>query len=146
VALILSQAGLWSGLVGACVVVSRRFGTGSLRADFAWRFRWVDVGLGFAGAIAGRLVATAVIAPIPLPFKKPTTPDRSIFDHVNHRPIDFLVLVLIVCVGAPLIEELFFRGMMQPRVVQLAGAARGVPITALLFGAAHLTNWQGPVT
>lgn len=146
VTLIASQLGLWSGLVGACVVVSRRHGTGSLVRDFNWRFRKLDIGLGFAGAIAARLVSAAVVAPIPLPFRRPSTPDRSILDRVSETPLDWIVLLVIVVIGAPLIEELFFRGLLQPRIVELSGAARGLTITAVLFGAAHLTNWQGTLT
>ncbi|HVV37508.1 MAG TPA: CPBP family glutamic-type intramembrane protease [Acidimicrobiales bacterium] len=143
---IVSQLGLWSGLIGACVVVSRRRGTGSLRRDFDWRFRKIDVGLGLAGAFAGRLVGGIVVAPIPIPFRHPTAPEKDIFNRVARGPLDWIVLVLIVCVGAPLIEELFFRGLMQPRLVQRFGTAPGLVATALLFGAAHMINWQGRIT
>jgi hypothetical protein len=143
---IVSQLGLWAGLVGACILVSRRRGTGSLRRDFDWRFRKIDVGFGLAGAFVGRIVGALVIAPIPVPFRRPTAPEKDIFDRVTHRPVDWVVLVLIVCIGAPLIEELFFRGLMQPRLVQRLGAAPGLVATALLFGAAHMINWQGRIT
>src|SRR5262249_18906219 len=36
------QVPLWVGLVGVVVVVSRRFGTGSLRRDYGFRFRQSD--------------------------------------------------------------------------------------------------------
>ena len=141
-----SQLGLWTGLVGACLLVSKRRGTGSFVRDFGWRFRKVDVGFGLAGAFAGRIVSALVAIPIPTPFRHPTAPERGVFDRVTHRPIDWVVLVIIVCIGAPVIEELFFRGLMQPRLVQRLGTGGGVVVTALLFGAAHLTNWQGAAT
>ena len=144
--LILTQLGLWIGLIGAPIVVSRRRGTGSLRRDFDWRFRKADIGFGLAGAFAGRIVSALVVAPIPLPFRHPTAPERGVFDRAGDRPIDWVVLVAIVCIGAPLIEELFFRGLLQPRVVERLGAPLGLPVVALLFGAAHLTNWQGSAT
>ena len=146
VTLIASQLGLWTGLVGACVVVSRRRGTGSLREDFNWRFRKTDVGLGLAGAFAARILSIIVAIPIPTPFRHPHTPDKSVFDRVAHGPFDWIVLVVIVCVGAPIIEELFFRGLMQPRLVEMLGPTRGIPLTAALFGAAHMINWQGWIT
>ena len=145
-ALVLSQACLWTGLVGACVIVSRRRGTGSLRRDFDWRFRRIDVGLGIAGAIAGRIVGVLVIMPLPMPFGSPRAPERDVFDRSADGALGWLVLIAIVCIGAPIIEELFFRGLMQPRLVELFGAARGIVVTAILFGAAHLSNWQGSIT
>jgi membrane protease YdiL (CAAX protease family) len=141
--LLASEIGLWTGLVGACVIVSRRRGTGSLRRDFGWRFRWIDIGFGIAGAIAGRMVASFVVLPFPMPFRHPQAPDRGVLQRVANHPFDWAVLAFVICIGAPLIEELFFRGLMQPRLVEMFGTARGLPATALLFGAAHMTAWQG---
>jgi membrane protease YdiL (CAAX protease family) len=56
------------------------------------------------------------------------------------------VLVVVVCVGAPLVEELFFRGLLQTRLVGRYGPVIGIGITSMLFGAAHLIGWQGPIT
>ena len=84
--------------------------------------------------------------PIAVFFQQSNAPDRSVFDRVSEGPADWIALVAIVCIGAPLIEELFFRGLMQPRIVERVGAARGIPITALLFGAAHMVAWQGSIT
>lgn len=145
-ALVLSQTSLWAGLVAACVVVSRRRGTGSVVRDFDWRFRRVDVGLGLAGAITGRLVSVLVVLPLSVFFGDPQSPERDVFDRSAEGAVGWVLLVVIVCVGAPLFEELFFRGLMQPRLVELFGAARGLVLTAALFGAAHLTNWQGGIT
>ncbi len=143
----LSEIGLWAGLVGACVYVSRTRGTGSLVRDFDLRFRWIDVGLGVAGALVGRLVAALVLAPIPIfPSRKLTDIDRSILQQGSRGAALWIVLVLVTCVGAPLIEELFFRGLLQTRLVGRFGPVVGIGLTSLLFGAAHLSNWQGWVT
>lgn len=146
VALIVSQACLWSGLIGACLIVSLRRGTGSLARDFDWRFRKMDIGLGLAGAFVGRAVSVLVILPLPIVFGGDRTPERDVFDSTAEGALGWIVLILIVCVGAPLVEELFFRGLMQPRLIELLGVGRGLVVTAVLFGAAHLTNWQGPAT
>ncbi len=144
--ILVGQLGLWVGLVGACVLVSRRRGTGSLRQDFDWRFRKADIGFGIAGAIAGRIVGGLIAAPIPIPSRRPTAPEQGHLEELTTGAAEWVVLVLLVCIGAPLIEELFFRGLMQPRLVQMLGAGVGLPVTAILFGAAHLTNWQGSLT
>jgi hypothetical protein len=146
VALVVTQACLWSGLIGACLVVSVRRGTGSLVRDFDWRFRKIDIGLGLAGALVGRVIAILVILPLPIAFGEERAPEQDVFDQSAEGALGFVVLLVIVCIGAPLVEELFFRGLMQPRLVQLFGATRGLLVTAVLFGMAHLTNWQGRIT
>jgi membrane protease YdiL (CAAX protease family) len=146
VTLVASQLGLWTGLVGACVVVSRRRGTGSLARDFGWRMRPIDIGFGLAGSLAARAISGVVVSPIPTPFRHVRAPDRSVFDKVAHGAGGWIVLVLIVCIGAPLVEELFFRGLMQSRLVEVAGPVGGIVATSVLFGAAHLTAWQGALT
>lgn len=145
-ALLLSEVGLWSGLVGACILVSRRRGTGSLVRDFGWRMRRIDVGLGLAGSVAGRVVSAIIVSPVPAPFRHVHAPDRSVIDRVAHGPGSWAIVVVVVCVGAPLVEELFFRGLMQTRLVEMVGPAGGIAATSVLFGAAHLTAWQGSLT
>jgi uncharacterized protein len=147
--LVLSQLGLWTGLVGACVYASRRHGTGSLVNDFGWRFRRIDIGLGLAGSIAGRIASTTIVvpfAPFIQSYRHVRAPDRTVFDKVASGAGGWTVLILIVCVGAPLIEELFFRGLLQSRLVEVLGPTRGISIAALVFGAAHVIAWDGPVT
>lgn len=146
VVLAVAQLSLWAPLVAACVVVSRRRGSGSLSRDFAWRFRPRDVGIGLAGSIVGRIVAGVVILPIPTQLFDDPNPDRSIFDEIAVDRVGWVVLVAVVCIGAPLVEELFFRGLLQTRLVGRLGATRGIVTTSLLFGAAHLAAWQGTIT
>ncbi len=146
VALVFSQFGLWAGLLGACVYVSRVRGTGSLADDFGWRFRRIDVGLGLAGSLVARVMAAVIVSPVPVVFRHVRAPDRDVFERVTNSPAEWIVLIAIVCIGAPLIEELFFRGLLQSRLVHIAGPVGGIVITAVLFGAAHLVAWQGPVT
>lgn len=145
-ALGLSELALWSGLIGACIVVSTRRGSGSLVRDFDFRFRRIDLGLGLAGALAGRLVSAMVLAPIPFPSQSLRDVDRTVLDDHTRGALAWLVLVLVTCVGAPLVEELFFRGLVQTRLVTVLGPAVGIVVASLLFGAAHLVAWNGPLT
>jgi uncharacterized protein len=141
---VLSQLALWSGLVTACVVVSRRHGTGSLVRDYALRFHWIDLGFGLAGAIAGRL--TAIVAATLIPFAPTRSlPDaeRTVFGDEPSSAAAWIALFVITCVGAPLIEELFFRGLVQTRLVSRLGVVAGIGVASLLFGAAHLLSWNG---
>ena len=143
----LSSLGLWTGLIGACVVVSLRRGTRSFARDLGFRFRWIDVGFGLAGSIVGRLVAGAMLAPVRLfPTRSLHEVDRSVLEDGIHGAGGWTVLVLVTCVGAPLVEELFFRGLVQTRLVTRFGPAIGIVVASLVFGAAHLIAWDGPLT
>lgn len=144
--LVLSEAGLWAGLVGACLWVSRRRGTGSFAADFGLRARPVDIGLGFAGSLAGRALSSAAILPVTVFHPHFRAPDESLFRQFISSPGGWLVLALVTCVGAPVFEELFFRGLLQTRLVGRYGTVAGIAMASVLFGAAHLIGWQGPVT
>jgi membrane protease YdiL (CAAX protease family) len=46
------------------------------------------------------------------------------------------IIFLAVCV-APIVEEIFFRGFMQPALVKTIGASPGILLTALIFGFSH---------
>jgi uncharacterized protein len=148
VELLVGSLGLWLGLGSACVYVSRRRGTGSLRRDFDLRFRWRDLGFGLAGSVVARLLAIAAVAliPLPLPTRRIGESERVVFEDAVDTGVGLAVLILVTCVGAPLFEELFFRGLVQGRLETRLGVASGIALTSLLFGAAHLIAWQGPWT
>jgi membrane protease YdiL (CAAX protease family) len=46
-------------------------------------------------------------------------------------------ILLLACVVAPIVEESFFRGFLQPAVRQVVGQRGGIIITAALFALAH---------
>jgi hypothetical protein len=146
VELIVSLAVLWAGLLGAVFYVSRRRGTGSLRRDFGWGFRGQDVGIGALGAIIGR--STTVVVAIPL--------YAAFHDLLRNPsvglPVDkltgglFATYAVTACIGAPIVEELYFRGLIQSRLVWRFGTTRGIGVTSAMFGSAHLIGWQGPAS
>jgi uncharacterized protein len=144
--LAVSSAALWSGLLGAVVFVSARRGTRSLVRDYGLRFRWSDIGFGLAGSLVGRLMAGIAVSPLPLARERSDDGDRSIFDGTTTTRTAWIILVVVVCVGAPLVEELFFRGLLQSRLVSRHGPVVGIVIASTLFGAAHLIAWSGPLS
>ena len=56
----------------------------------------------------------------------------------------FLVLCLFIGIGAPVVEELFFRGFLQPALAKRVGHVAAIAITAVVFGAAHFEALQFP--
>jgi hypothetical protein len=68
-------------------------------------------------------------------------PKDTPFEHLFDRPRDaYLLAVIAVSVG-PLMEEIFFRGLMYPVLARRLGVAWGVVLTALPFGLVHLPQY-----
>ncbi|WAC71697.1 CPBP family intramembrane metalloprotease [Roseateles sp. SL47] len=53
-----------------------------------------------------------------------------------------LPMALAVCVVAPVVEEMFFRGVLLRGFLQLYPRARAIGYSALFFGVAHLNIYQ----
>lgn len=143
VRLTLSEAGLWIGLFGTCYFTSRRFGTGKMRADFRWRFRREDLAIGFGAAIVARCISVIVLVPFVHEVRKAGNPDSSLYAITSLGAWGWLALVALTCVGAPLIEELYFRGLLQGQLVERVGVGVGIFATAVVFGAVHIANDPG---
>lgn len=130
-----AQLGLWAGLLGACVHAVRRHGTGSLR-DLGLRIRGVDppLGLGYGLAL---LVGVGIIAAALVQIG--IEPHRASFVEPMHRSALTVIAVLFIAVvGAPFVEELFFRGLLMSGFVDRFGPALGIVLQAGVFGLVHL--------
>ncbi len=133
-----SQAGLWTGMVGTALVASHRKGAGRLRDDFGFRAKWSDLGLGIVVALAVQLLVLPGIALLLRPrLGEPEVsgPVRDLLDK-SHGPA-FFGLVVSVAVGAPLVEELFFRGLLLRSLQRRMPDSVAVALSAVAFGLAH---------
>jgi membrane protease YdiL (CAAX protease family) len=170
--------GLWTGFVGAAVVASRtggfgvavgladggdggtvatapasRSAWGAFRADYGVSIRlWPDVPLGIAVGAAGQYLLVPLLE-LPLqPFvqhlsSKLGQPAQNLLTPVNGAGL--VVLTVLVCVGSPLVEELFFRGLLLRGLLgqfQQLGRRRGpalsIVVTGLVFGLVHFEALQ----
>lgn len=135
----IGQAGLWTGMFGTCVVVARRNGSGKLRGLGLMGLRGQDFGVGAVVAVVARvvcaLVAVLCILVFPIESFRNTTnaPTTGIQPSVTAA----IVLVLIVCVGAPFFEELFFRGVVQGVLTRRWGARIAIVTQAFAFALVH---------
>lgn len=129
-------AGLWLGFVGAPVLAARRKGSGSVVRDFGFRFEKGDIPLGIAAGLVSQLVLIRLVY---LPFgdrvKDLGRDNEALVD--NTHGIALVVLALLLAVGAPVVEELFFRGLLQGALVRRLGPAPGIVVGALVFGLTH---------
>lgn len=127
---------LFGGMASACVVASRVFGTGSLVRDFGWRFRVIDIGWGIAALVASFIARVAFAAIVGI--------DRSGTNNLRdglHRHNDVLVVFLFAAlIGAPLFEELVFRGVIQRSLTRVVGREAAIIGQGLLFGFYHVVG------
>jgi uncharacterized protein len=144
----LAQCGLWFGLLGVPWLATKTKGRG-LVADLGLRARWSDL---WQGGVAGALLQLAILpllyAPLLHLLDKSTKdlegPARELTDRADGA-LAVILLVLIVGIGAPVIEEIFYRGLMQRSFLK-----RGLPpwlaiaATSLIFGLSHFELLQLP--
>ncbi len=62
--------------------------------------------------------------------------------HPNARPATILGLPWLILLGTAIPEEFLFRGVVQNACTRIAGPARGLAITSVVFGLAHLPDWR----
>jgi membrane protease YdiL (CAAX protease family) len=141
--LLVAQGLLWTGMLGACVLASRRYGTGSLRRDFGLRIRPVDAGWGLLLAVAARLLAGLLIVALAAASPRLTGSNLAGVTRLRHDPLALTVYCLLGVLGAPLIEELFFRGLLLRALVGRLTVWGAVPAQAVLFCLAHITPTLG---
>ncbi len=137
-ALCVGQAGLWAGLLGACLIAVRRHGDGSLR-ELGWLpLSWRQLGSGTVGALIARFGGGAVAFALLQLFPNDSTANDSGYTTRLHRSVlEIAVIVFILVIGAPVVEELFFRGLVQGAITNRFGARSAVFAQAVLFGIVH---------
>ena len=136
------QAALWVGTLG--IPVWLHFIKGISWKDFGWEFQKNDIfsGLliGFGTQIAGGLL----YLPLILIFDDidVSEPARELVDKATGFGV--LLLFLVVVVGAPLVEELFFRGLTLKAFEKKMSSRLAVLLSSLFFAIAHLQLIQFP--
>jgi uncharacterized protein len=139
-----SQFALWVGFVGAVVVASRRNGTGNLCADYGLSWpRLKDLWLGLVGAALGRILPLLVLICIVVAgsgFSTPNGASPRILGVTPSGTAGWVILIALAVVGAPIVEELFFRGLLQGAFTRRIGAVPALFVTAIIFSFAHVLD------
>ena len=127
-------AGLWTGLGGTCVFVSRKYGTGRLTDDFGLGVRPSDIWAGLLAALACFFVVGVVgNAFTGTRFHGSNT---KIITAQQGNTVGVAIVTVVVAIGAPFFEELFFRGFLRQALSTRIGMA-AIPAQAACFGLAH---------
>ena len=141
-------AGGWLAFAAAVVVVSRRFGTGDLIGDLGIRFAPFDL-VGVPIGVATQLLLVPALY-VPL---RSIWPDTFSSEQVEERAQDLadraggwltVLLVVIVVIGAPLVEEVVYRGLLQRSFASALGPVLGLLGTTIWFSLIHLSPVEYP--
>jgi membrane protease YdiL (CAAX protease family) len=143
----LLQVPMWAGLVGAVALAGSK-GGGAVH-DFGLGMRWYDP---FLGVTVGALTQLVVLPLLYIPLlelldvsrDELARPARELSDRAQGAT-GWLVLSLMVVVGAPLVEELFYRGLLLRSLEKRRWpAAASVLGSAAVFALLHFQALQFP--
>lgn len=134
---LLGYLAVWAPLLGAVLVSSRFRGTRSLARDVGLCFRPIDalwgLGIGLLARVAATLIEIAV-------YGRAASPAPA-FDDGWWLFSALLAPVII----APVVEELFFRGLLLRAFNRAAGPSVAVAVSSIAFAALHLLAATSPV-
>lgn len=142
----LVQIPLWAGLLVVPLLATRLKGRGP-SVDLGLRVEAMDVPVGLAVGIGCQLLMVPGL--YWLLFKLIGTHDvsavaRGLTDRAT-TPLGVVALLVIVGVGAPVAEEIFFRGLLQGSLIKRGLDPRwAVLATAAIFAFSHFQPLQFP--
>lgn len=143
----LLQVPLWIGFLGVPLWASYKRGRGPVE-DYRLQATRRDVALGLAAGIATQLILLPLLY---LPLLELLDVDRDRLDDVArnltdkaHGTLGIVLLVLIVGIGAPIVEEILYRGLLQASLARSLPAPVAIGVTSIVFGVVHLQLLQLP--
>ena len=145
--LALSFPPLWLGFVGVPIWAAATKGRGWIH-DFRVRVQAIDLPIGaFCGLAAQYFLVPLVSLPVlwltHTDLHQLGEPARELADKA-HTPGGVVLFFLMVAVGAPIAEELFFRGLLLRSLENRFGTAWAVVGSSVAFGATHFQALQFP--
>ena len=146
--LAVALGGAWASYLAGMWIASQRAGSGSFVADYGVSFRWIDLS-GLAVGAGAQLVLIRVVY---LPLEA-LWPDTFTEDRLTENAQDLVdraggsstvLLVAIVVIGAPVVEELFYRGLLQRSLAARFNEGAVLVGVAAVFAAVHFRPIEIP--
>ena len=139
---VLVAAVLYGTLLWITRQVQVRTGGGSMADTFGFRFEGKDAGHGFLVFLMATVLSTLVVA-VFIESERLRGENTELIRHFRDDIPAYAVVVLLAVVAAPLVEELFFRGVLLPVLTDRLGAGRALVVQAVLFGLVHVDPYAG---
>ena len=136
------QMPLWLGLLVFPWLMARHRRM-SFAGATAFTQKARDIPIGLAVGAAAQIVALPLLYLALSPLIDPydlSGPARMLADRAND-PLGIALLVLIVLIGAPLVEEIFFRGVLFATLRDRCAPWIVIAVTSLIFMAFHVGQW-----
>lgn len=137
---------VWAVLLVALAVVSRAHGGrgwAGFRFHYAASARPVDLAWTLAGVGTQLVIVPLVYWPLrelwPATFSSEDLERRARELADSATGVWVVVLVLLVAVGAPVVEELVYRGLLQRSLATVTGGLPAVLLVSLWFAAIHFS-------
>lgn len=138
----------WVPLGAVLVVLSQRDGTGRFVDDYRLRWRWIDL-LGFPIGVLSQLVLLQLVYwPLRGLFPDTFTDDRleeragDLWDRAHGAWL--IALVLVVAIGAPIVEELMYRGLILQTLQSRVNDLLALVVSAVFFAGIHFAPVEFP--
>lgn len=142
---LVGQVGFWAGLIATVLVASRVWGTGAIATDLAVSATgrdWIVGGLAGIGTQAALLPLLYWAIEL---FTGPLDVDGPANELLDGGGAAYLVIVVIsAVVVAPLVEELFFRGVLLASLGRRLSPLIAGVVGSLLFAGTHFQLVQLP--
>jgi len=124
--------------IGVIWSATKRKGLGSLRRDFGLTMRWSDPLIGLGLGVAAVIVAGLASYGIDAAFGAEEATSNVPVDELASFS-DFAVFFVAVAIVTPVVEELFFRGLLYRSLLKRGRSApRAIAATTLIFVLPHL--------
>lgn len=136
----IAQIGLWVPLLGVPLWVARIKGNGPVH-DFGLRATPMD---GLVGAICGFGSQLLLLPLLYIPIFWLTNTDtgdlgdvaKDLTDRADD-PFGVAMLIILTGIGAPIVEEIFYRGLLLRSLERRFGEVVAVIASGVVFGAIH---------
>jgi membrane protease YdiL (CAAX protease family) len=143
--LALQQVPFYGGMLALPLMASRYKGRGPI-TDFGLRMRWTDAPLGLGVGLVTQYAALLLYVPV-LWWTSVTTndiskPARELTDKAHGSGV--VLLIVVVAIAAPIVEEIFFRGLVLRSLQRRMSSRWAIVVSSALFGAAHFEPLQFP--
>ena len=135
-------------MIAALVLASRRWGTGDVVGDYGCVFRPIDL----VGIPLGVATQLAFVPALYMPLRG-LWPDTFSDERLEERAQDLadraggwltVLLVIVVVVAAPLVEEFVYRGLLQRSVQTVIGPGFALVSVAAWFALVHFSPVEYP--